>query len=435
MFYLIRIQECVNALISRKGTFFGIVDILEAVFQALGASCCMIYFPNEKKTGTANLIAVFPETLQDGIPRNIDVNQGLLQLLMKDGKPVLLSNPKLELPIAFKFVIPLIIGTKVFGFLAGNKNNAIRSMLPSEDELSKIGVYLGNMISLILEKAFFKEKDRKMIAENDAIRKKNQALENSLKFLDRENDALYFEKQYIETELNVAKEIQEKFFPREALITPYLSAFGTSLTASAVGGDFFDYFLTPQGWMVVLIGDVAGHGVPAAMVVAMVRGLILHLSSSFNPATAQSAINNLLLKIFKRKMMTGAFAVFSPEFQKILISNAGHLYPYFIRDGKISSLSLPSNPMGVLKKAKFSIAEFSIKEGDVFVFFSDGLVEALATDGEQVGYNRFEEILSQIGQAEPTEYENIIRAWHYEITGGKPLADDVTLVITKVNSQ
>jgi len=73
-----------------------------------------------------------------------------------------------------------------------------------------------------------------------------RAFDNSVKFLDRESDTLYFEKRAIEMELAVAKEIQEKFFPREPLETPHLKVFGTSQTASVVGGDFFTYFQAPQ---------------------------------------------------------------------------------------------------------------------------------------------------------------------------------------------
>lgn len=430
---LISLQESINALFRAGIPELG--QILGQTCATLEADRCLIYFRDHQEPGKVCLLKSFPEKFPGPAPKKITWMESPFADLMSKGTPYIRGKADLLFSLDPKFAIPLVAGKLICGFLSVERKALPHSgvIAPDPEHLVQVGIYLGNLIGLILDNQDLRSRMELLQQEVEAEKERNTVLSNSLQFLDRESDSLFFEKEVIQTELSVAKEIQEKFFPREKLTTPLLSVFGTSHTASAVGGDFFDYFVTPQGWVVVLLGDVAGHGVPAAMVVAMVRGLVTYFTSSFNPATAQTAIHDVLLRFFKKKkMMTGFFAVFSPQFRKIVASNAGQCYPYRIRRGKISSLDLKSPPMGVLSKVKFTSSELQLELGDVYVFYSDGFVEALDTEGNQVGFPRFEEVLLQQTDQNPEVIERNLRAWHKEITGGKPLLDDVTLVVVKI---
>jgi sigma-B regulation protein RsbU (phosphoserine phosphatase) len=427
------IQGQVNSLFRNGIPEVG--KVLESVCLFLKIQQGTMYFRDLKKPDMVRLLAHFPVNLAGSIPKKFPWRESPFVDLMEKGKlyergkaaPLFSMNPHVALP--------LFAGEFICGFLAIEKKSE-NILFPRDFDpelLISIGVYLGNVVGLLLENQGLREKLDHLSGELQSARKENQKLNNSLTYLDRESDDLYFEKRVIAKELSIAKEIQEKFFPREKLITPNISVYGTSQTASAVGGDFFDYFTTPQGWVVVLIGDVAGHGIPAAMVVAMVRGLVTFFSTAFNPATVQCAIDQVLLRFFKKKrMMTGFFAVFSPQFKKIVASNAGHLYPYRIREGRISALEFPSFPMGVVSKARFTTSEIELRQGDLFVLYSDGLVEALDTQGNQVGFSRLEKVLLQGADDEPEAMEQRIRSWHSKVTGRKPLEDDVSLVVVRV---
>ncbi|MBI3037872.1 SpoIIE family protein phosphatase [bacterium] len=233
-------------------------------------------------------------------------------------------------------------------------------------------------------------------------------------------------------DLEVARVVQDAFFPREILSANGWEVYGTCTPASRVGGDYFDYFLVDENKIAVIVGDVSGHGVSAALVVAMAKALIAHPANEFNP----SKIFNMIDKIFsetlkRRKMMTCFFGIIDIIEGKFLASNAGHNYPFILSGEKAEHISFPGFPLGVNSRRKYQVSEINLNENDCMIFYTDGFIEAFDRNGVSIGYPKVKNALPALLKNSAFETENALREWHRSIARPGPLDDDITLVVVQ----
>lgn len=249
----------------------------------------------------------------------------------------------------------------------------------------------------------------------------------------------------IEEELAVARRIQELFLPR-TLPQPagwQVAAFNRG--AQAVGGDFFDCIELPLGQIGLVVADVCGKGVPAALFVALTRSLLR--AASLAPwafqeggvdadtvlAGAMWFTNDYIAGEHGESNMfiTLFYGVLDPETGVLSYINAGHNDPLIVsRDGEtIRMLESSALPVGIVGGQVFETAQAAVAPGETLVGFSDGITEAMNAAGEPYGDERLLAVLREhAGLPAPALVEVIARAVD-EYVAGAPQADDMTLLI------
>jgi sigma-B regulation protein RsbU (phosphoserine phosphatase) len=188
-----------------------------------------------------------------------------------------------------------------------------------------------------------------------------------------------------EAELEAARSMQEVMVPQQIGSTPGFAIEAVYLPAHEVGGDFFRLFPGPDESLLVVIGDVSGKGVRAAMLVSLIVGLLQKIvETTREPVCVLSELNTSLLGHTAGAFATCCCALIGPD-GHLRVANAGHLSPYC--DGR--ELETPGGlPLGVSSETTYDEVDFSLRPKDRLVFLSDGIVEARNKSGELYGFER-----------------------------------------------
>ncbi|MBF0544730.1 MAG: PP2C family protein-serine/threonine phosphatase [Candidatus Riflebacteria bacterium] len=231
-------------------------------------------------------------------------------------------------------------------------------------------------------------------------------------------------------ELEVAKVLQDGFFPSSSLDLTNWRIHGVCIPTMQVGGDYFDYVPVKDNKALILVGDVSGHGVSAALVVAMAKAILSHPLTPLNPKETLEILNYLFFKTLRRKKnMTCVACLLDATAGTITVSNAGQSFPLIIRNDKVIEVELPSFPLGVKKTTKLEIAEFVLQPDDILIFYTDGIVEYPDQEGKMIGYERFfSDISKRVGKT-PLETVKNTMVWLESIVKNSPQRDDITLVV------
>jgi serine phosphatase RsbU (regulator of sigma subunit) len=237
-------------------------------------------------------------------------------------------------------------------------------------------------------------------------------------------------------ELEIARELQLNLLPKEPPGFPGLDIDGYSDPASEVGGDYFDYLTLMNGNPAVVVGDVAGHGMPAGLLMAVAKSAIHTQSQSSNPPDVlmERLTKTLLHMSADNQFMTLVFVELDLAAGRLIFSNAGHHYPlhYRARTGAFEELESTGIPLGLLPMPASSFKERELDPGDVLILYSDGVVEATNADDEMFGTERLGEVvLAQRGRSAKTVIDAIFDAVNV-FTSGEPMADDATVVVVRV---
>jgi serine phosphatase RsbU (regulator of sigma subunit) len=237
-------------------------------------------------------------------------------------------------------------------------------------------------------------------------------------------------------ELEIARDLQLKLLPKGPPDVPGLDIAGYSDPATEVGGDYFDYLTLRNGNPAIVVGDVAGHGMPAGLLMAVAKSAIhTQLQSENPPAILMERLTKTLLNMSAdNQFMTLVFVEIDLAAGRLLYSNAGHHYPLHYRagSGAIEELESTGLPLGLLPKPPGPFVERALDPGDVLVLYSDGVVEATNAADEMFGTARLGEvILAQLGRPAETVIEAIFAAVRTH-TDNAPLDDDATAVVVRV---
>lgn len=208
---------------------------------------------------------------------------------------------------------------------------------------------------------------------------------------------------------------------------------GRSVSADDVGGDYYDAFVLAENEMLFVIGDVSGHSVSAALVVAMARAAFAALVDSGvrKPDELFLCFNQLMLEHLRRVKMMTCFAGYIDKNGILTCCNAGQTFPLLIKtDGSIEALKTIGYPLGTARRKAFNTLNIALPEQCRLVMFSDGLVEAVNDGGEQFGYERVEAMITRLGCY--TSREDFFAAVYGELkefSGPVPWNDDVTVAL------
>ncbi|HNV69209.1 MAG TPA: SpoIIE family protein phosphatase, partial [Candidatus Ozemobacteraceae bacterium] len=230
-------------------------------------------------------------------------------------------------------------------------------------------------------------------------------------------------------ELETAKVVQETLFPSATLDRDAWEVSGFCRTASRIGGDYYDYFRLADGRWLLMIGDVSGHGTAAALVVAMAKVVVCHSATPPDPVSILELMNRELVQTVKRRrMMTCFVAIFDPTSRVMIASNAGHSFPLKVSDRRVEEVKIEHPLLGAKIRTPFPRHEIRLLEGDSIIFYTDGLVETLDRDGQQIGYDRFAAALPELMRPTATETTQAILDWRSQLAGSPALEDDVTVM-------
>ncbi len=239
------------------------------------------------------------------------------------------------------------------------------------------------------------------------------------------------EKQRLVKDMEFAKSVQESFLPQQA---PALPGFGFSAhytPALEVGGDFYDFIQLDEHRVGVVIGDVSGKGVPAALYMAKLGSDLRTLAfTEQGPAAALAKLNTLLAARSRRGMFaTLLYLELDARTGAATLSSAGHLPP-LIRSASGAVTKGPSaggSPLGMLPGMTYEQATMTLKPGDVMILYTDGIIEAMNAREELFGYERFESIIAQ-ASADTEALKTAIVKGVDSFVGMAPQHDDLTLV-------
>lgn len=239
------------------------------------------------------------------------------------------------------------------------------------------------------------------------------------------------EKQRLVKDMEFARTVQESFLPQK---TPEISSYKFSAhytPAQEVGGDFYDFIYFERGRTGVVIGDVSGKGVPAALYMAKLGSDLRTLAfTEKGPASALEKLNDLLAERSRRGMFaTLLYIELASESGKLTISNAGHLPPLIKKaDNTVTKLSTAGgSPLGILAGMKFGQETAALDPGDTVVLYTDGIIEAMNAKEELYGYERFEALVRK-SNSDPDSLKTAIIDDVNRFTGLSPQHDDMTLV-------
>ena len=231
-------------------------------------------------------------------------------------------------------------------------------------------------------------------------------------------------------ELQLAREIQQSLLPRRMPQLRGLRISGAYLPMSAVAGDFYDVMARPDGSVVVIVADVSGHGVPAALIASMVKVAFAVEAERYDrPGDILGGINRALTGAFERAYVTACCAVVDSARRTIAYAAAGHPPPLLLRrGGGVERLAEAGVALALLPVASgYGTADVSFAPGDRLLIYTDGLLEAArAGTDEFFGDAELERLLAAMPASEDV-LQSVLQA-HRQWMGGAPLSDDVTLL-------
>lgn len=249
------------------------------------------------------------------------------------------------------------------------------------------------------------------------------------------------ESERLQAELEIAREVQNQLYPRAVPLmqTLHLNAFCNP--ARMVSGDYYDYQRLDDQRVTIAIGDVAGKGISAALLMATVqsalRTQVRHCLDARRGSDLQIATSQLVADLNQHlhanttpeKYATFCFGVYDDSTHIFTYTNAGHLPPILVRNGETQFLEVNGTVVGAFPFSRYGESRISLEPGDLLLFYTDGITEAENAYGEQFGEERLCQILRKNHRGPSSEILASVVAHVKEWTGSGELQDDMTLLL------
>ncbi len=324
--------------------------------------------------------------------------------------------------------IPLILLT---GY--ADKENAIRA-------INEIGLYH------YVEKPW--DNDNLKLVVHNGLKQQNLArqLRAKIRELDRvvtDLTSLQARDELLRGELEMARRIQESLLPSAPPKLPGLEVEFHYLPLIEIGGDFFDFQLNPEGRLDILVADVVGHGIQAALIAAMVKAVFRETTNGLTPAAALAHLNTRLGELLPVGRFVTAVAIsIDVPHRRVQVANAGHPSPFWLspKEDRLEELAGGSLPLAILGSAAvpaYADIELAPKPGDRLFVYTDGLADLTSPDGERFGDRELEQVLqgalhrANAGKGEMTGAQPLgerVLAHAKRFTAGEAPVDDINIV-------
>ena len=253
-----------------------------------------------------------------------------------------------------------------------------------------------------------------------------------------ENARLYEEiarqERRLERDLALARELQMRLLPQALPLLANLELAAKFVPARAIGGDLYDFIPYSLSRLGIVIGDVSGKGAPAAIYAALVSGILRsHAPIEPGPAEMLRAVNlSLAERRIEAQFVSIIYAVWDDEHQTLQVANSGLPRPIHVHAGKNYVIEATGLPLGLFDDANYDEFTFKMQSGDMFVFFSDGILDARNRRGELFGRGRVEQLVAECaGKSADCVVNSLFKA-AAEHSAGVESFDDQTVVAIKV---
>jgi len=299
-----------------------------------------------------------------------------------------------------------------------------RSISADSPAASDVGEFLGMIYLDSRRPTAFSRLDRQIL---DALALQAASILDSARLVEQER-----QRQKLEQELNIARDIQQALIPHGFRDFPYFGITGIHTPCSAVGGDYFDAFQLSEDRSVIVVADVSGKGIGAALLTTMLQGAFSSMTPGTNPVQVLDQLNRFLCDHSQvGRYATMFFGILNRQ-GHLLFINAGHPSPLVLRSGKVTSLvSEGSFPVGLVPEATFDAKSAQLLPGDTLVLFSDGVTEAMDPDEQLFGDSRLCDTLVGKENISLNDLQTEILNTVHTFTRGASQNDDITVLLVR----
>ncbi|HEX7359802.1 MAG TPA: SpoIIE family protein phosphatase [Bryobacteraceae bacterium] len=240
--------------------------------------------------------------------------------------------------------------------------------------------------------------------------------------------------QLMQSELAQASEIQRSLLPAEAPVCAGYEMAGHNIPCRSIGGDYYDFLAYRDGRLALIVGDVSGKGMPAALMMSSLQARVeMLVETQPDPASAVGVLNrNLAARCPLGKFITFFYALLDPASGSLAYSNAGHNYPLLLRsDGTVERLAGGGIVLGLSSSAHYELKNVALHAGDLLALYSDGVTEAADSGEQEFGEQGLIDFLTTHRSEPCADIVNglvqHVRRW----SGASSFADDFTIVLVR----
>jgi sigma-B regulation protein RsbU (phosphoserine phosphatase) len=323
-----------------------------------------------------------------------------------------------NLQSAYSVVVQLLRSAAVIPLYGAPRGQASSSTEVARHQL------LGALYLDSRRTATFSAMDRQIL---DALGAQAASILDNARLLERER-----ERQRLEQELSIARQIQQALVPQGLQDYPHLAVTGIHRPCHEVGGDYFDVFTLPDGRIAIMISDVAGKGLGAALLTTMLQGALSGMTLGVEPVKVFNHLNSFLCdRAAVGRYATMFFGLLDQD-GGLEFVRASHPSPLLLRRGEVSELySGGSFPIGLVEQASFNAARIQLEPGDTLVLYTDGVTEAEDRDRNQFGVGRLKEALGRHQDGSLAELQAGILSAVERFAEGASQSDDITLLVVR----
>jgi phosphoserine phosphatase RsbU/P len=356
-------------------------------------------------------------------PESLAPSQTAIQLALRQKSPVItedLAQADMDLQAAQSIVaqrLRAVVVIPLYAVSRATTNEVIDS--------AKRGDMLGVLYLDSRRPAAFSKLDRQIL---DALAIEAANTLDNARLVERER-----ERQRMEQEINIARDIQQALLPRNVHDFPYMAVTGCNFPSLSVGGDYFDVFPLSDERIAFLLADVSGKGLGAALLTTMLQGLLASLTLGTELGRVFNHVNRFLCDHAEIGRYATLFFGILDKNGNLDFVNAGHPSPFLIRRGVAEdAFKEGSFPVGLVPEAEYAVAKHRLEPGDTLVLFSDGVTEAMDPEDELYGMNRLREVLTGTTDDCPLEVlqKSVLESVE-TFTRGARQADDLTLLLVR----
>ena len=355
-------------------------------------------------------------------PESLTPSQTAIQLALKQHSPVMtedLAQADQDLQAAHSVVAQRLRAVVVIPLYAVARAKTQESMINI-----KLGDFLGVLYLDSRRPAAFSKLDRQII---DALAADAASILDNARLVERER-----ERQRLEQEINIARDIQQALLPRNFPDHPHFAVSGINFPCSSVGGDYFDVFPLDDDRTAFLIADVSGKGLGAALLTTMLQGALSGMTLGTDPARVFNHVNRFLCEHSEVGRYATLFFGILDQDGHLEFINAGHPSPFLIRRGIAEeAFTEGSYPVGLVPEAEYTAVCLKLEPGDTLVLFSDGVTEAMDPDDDLFGVPRLKQVLTGLTECPLEQLQKCVLEAVENFARGARQADDLTLLIIR----
>ena len=382
-------------------------QIVALVFEAVPAERCLIMLRDETSQELKVRVAQVRDARSD--VGEIRVSRSIIEEVVGKGQSVLTSDAQHDprfmsstmtiQGIRSVLAVPLGVGERIFGIIYADSPLAEAKF--TQDHLTVLTT-LASVAAIRVENARLAEEE--------------------------------LERERLNRELQLAREIQQRFQPTSAPHVPGFELQGISFPCYEIGGDYYDFIERPDGRVIITLGDVSGKGTSAALLMTSLHAAI-HAQSSTSQSLVETiaAVNRYLAEtIPPNRFATLFYAELDPQSGALSFLNAGHNPPLIVHAaGTMEQLAAGGMPLGIMPNAPYREGRTQLQPGDALVIYSDGVTETQNTAGEEFGPVRLYDVVARNLERSAAAIRDQIESALTKFAQGTDSVDDITLVIVK----